>query len=354
MMNKYRKKETAIFAANPKWTDRLFPISEHSYRSKFQRDRDRILYSKEFRRLSGKTQVFVSGFDDNIRTRLTHTLEVAQIANTISSAIGLNTELTEAIALGHDVGHTPFGHVGERTLNYVMNGCISLYDYEKGLKKLERGFKHNLQGAKVVTELEKCSDDEPGLNLTRFTIWGIVNHTKQTYSVCDYYQNEEGKCRYKNKGKECECSDGKLTLGYYNSSLKYNEDKIYDDERDWTFEALVVGISDEIAQRHHDIEDGIYAGIIDYKEIIEYIETNFESELKKEGFRQLKKAKGEQGYGSKERIIAIISKVIINMYVTDTINSICDLLISIRRDLEIKNATEFGKRRSDVYYYIIK
>ena len=113
------------FKARSEDTCRLFEIEEHAFRTNFQRDRDRILYSTEFRRLSGKTQIFVTGSDDHMRTRLTHTLEVAQIAETISERLQLNSMLTKAIALGHDIGHTPFGHVGERTLNYLMNGCFS-------------------------------------------------------------------------------------------------------------------------------------------------------------------------------------------------------------------------------------
>jgi dGTPase len=114
---------TNIFIANQDFAQRLHPEKEHSFRSCFERDRDRILYSKEFRRLNRKTQVFIAGFDDHVRNRLIHTLEVAQISETIASHLDLNVSLTTAIAYGHDVGHTPFGHVGERTLNYFMNGC---------------------------------------------------------------------------------------------------------------------------------------------------------------------------------------------------------------------------------------
>ena len=113
----------SVFAADDQAAVRDYNENQHAFRTRFQRDRDRILYSKEFRRLSGKTQVFVAGFDDHVRTRLTHTLEVAQIANTILRQLGLNELLGEAIALGHDLGHTPFGHIGERTLNYILNGC---------------------------------------------------------------------------------------------------------------------------------------------------------------------------------------------------------------------------------------
>ncbi len=120
-------------------------------RNDFAIDRDRILYSKAFRRLSDKTQVFFSDEIKDLRTRLTHTLEVNQIAKTVVSSLGCNLDLTEAIALGHDVGHTPFGHVGERTLNLILNNCEqrSIPVSENNL-----GFKHNLQSIRVLCDLE--------------------------------------------------------------------------------------------------------------------------------------------------------------------------------------------------------
>lgn len=130
------------------------PESPCELRTDFQRDRDRILHSKAFRRLKHKTQVFFSPYDDHFRTRMTHTLEVAQIARTISRALNLNEDLTEAIALGHDLGHTPFGHSGERVLNALMPG----------------GYKHNVQSVRVVEVIEN-------LNLTQETIDGIMNHS---------------------------------------------------------------------------------------------------------------------------------------------------------------------------------
>ena len=123
-------------------------------RTEFQRDRDRILHSKAFRRLKHKTQVFFSPYDDHFRTRMTHTLEVAQIARTISRALDLNEDLTEAIALGHDLGHTPFGHSGERVLNELM----------------PNGYRHNEQSVRVAEFIEN-------LNLTQETIDGILNHS---------------------------------------------------------------------------------------------------------------------------------------------------------------------------------
>lgn len=128
-------------------------------RTDYQRDRDRILHSKAFRRLKQKTQVFLSPEGDHYRTRMTHTLEVAQIARTIARALRLNEDLTEAIALGHDLGHTPFGHAGERALNKITEGM--------------GGFHHNMQSVRVVERLEK---DGRGLNLTKEVRDGIANH----------------------------------------------------------------------------------------------------------------------------------------------------------------------------------
>ncbi len=174
-----KKLKKSIFYADEKYAFRKVIEPEHEFRSKFQRDRDRVLYSKEFRRLSGKTQVFVTSFDDHVRTRLTHTLEVSQSADTIARTLGLNEVLVEAIAYGHDVGHTPFGHAAERTLNSIMNGCRDIYGYNKNLPENTRGFKHNWQSIRGVTELEKISDRYDGLNLTRYTLWGILNHSSK-------------------------------------------------------------------------------------------------------------------------------------------------------------------------------
>lgn len=148
----------ATFAASSRGRDR--PEEQCPLRTVFQRDRDRIIHCKAFRRLKYKTQVFLSPEGDHYSTRLTHTLEVAQIARTCARALRLNEDLTEAIALGHDLGHTPFGHAGERALNSVCPG----------------GFQHNVQSVRVVQRLE---EDGQGLNLTWETRDGIENHTEK-------------------------------------------------------------------------------------------------------------------------------------------------------------------------------
>lgn len=143
---------------------RQWPEEECSIRTAFQRDRDRIIHSKAFRRLKHKTQVFIAPEGDHYRTRLTHTLEVAQIARTIARALQLNEDLAEAISLGHDLGHTPFGHAGEEALNEVY----------------PPGFRHNEQSLRVVEVLERRSDRYPGLNLTWEVRDGILCHTGPT------------------------------------------------------------------------------------------------------------------------------------------------------------------------------
>lgn len=189
---------------------RVYKESEHPYRSIYQRDRDRIIHSAAFRRLEYKTQVFVNHEGDYYRTRLTHTIEVAQIARTIASALGLNVDLTEAIALAHDLGHTPFGHSGEEALNELM--------------KKYGGFNHNLQGLRVVDYLEEKYPDFPGLNLSWEVREGIVKHSSA-----------------------------------FDVAVKIK--KFKPDEMP-TLETQVVDIADEIAYDNHDLDDGLISGLI--------------------------------------------------------------------------------------------
>lgn len=153
--------EHACKSTDNKFTQRRYPEEKCPYRTEFQRDRDRILHCNSFRRLKRKTQVFLSPVGDHYRTRLTHTLEVSQIARTISRGMGMNEDLTEAIALGHDLGHSPFGHCGEAVLNEIC----------------PHGFKHYLQSVRVVDEIEKKGR---GLNLTLAVRNGIECHTNKT------------------------------------------------------------------------------------------------------------------------------------------------------------------------------
>lgn len=184
---------------------------EHDYRSSFQRDRDRIIHTTAFRRLEYKTQVFVNFEGDYYRTRLTHTIEAAQIGRTIARSLRLNEDLTEAITLAHDLGHTPFGHAGEEALNELMAA--------------HGGFDHNKQTLRIVTELEQRFPDFEGLNLTYEVREGIVKHESE-YDTADP----------ENSG--------------YNPALLP------------TLEALVVNFCDAIAYTTHDLDDGLRSGVI--------------------------------------------------------------------------------------------
>jgi dGTPase len=148
---------------------RRFPETPHPYRSEFARDRDRIIHSRAFRRLEAKTQVFTTRFSDHFRNRLTHTLEVSQIARTVAAALGLNTELVEALALAHDIGHPPFGHAGEKKLDELMRAVGGRFD-------------HNLHALRIVEHFEHRYLDFDGLNLTFEVREGIVKHSRD-YSV---------------------------------------------------------------------------------------------------------------------------------------------------------------------------
>ncbi|MCE5228422.1 deoxyguanosinetriphosphate triphosphohydrolase [bacterium] len=188
---------------------REVPEEPASDRTEFQRDRDRILHCAAFRRLEYKTQVFVTHEGDYFRTRLTHTLEVAQIARSIARTLGLNSDLIEAISLAHDLGHTPFGHTGEAVLNELLAG--------------EGGFEHNAQSLRVVEVLEERFHDRPGLNLTWEVRAGIAQHSKATATPA--------------------------VRRYHNGNQP-------------SIEAQVADLADEIAYNHHDLDDALGMGLL--------------------------------------------------------------------------------------------
>lgn len=209
----------ASYAAKPSQSQgRRYSEPPPTYRTEYQRDRDRIIHAKAFRRLEYKTQVFVNHEGDLYRTRLTHSLEVAQIARTVARSMGLNEDLTEAIALAHDLGHTPFGHAGQDALNE----CMKPYG----------GFEHNLQSLRVVDWLEDSYADFPGLNLTFETREGILKH-----------------CSIKNAHLLGEVAKRFIT------------------KTQPTLEAQLTNIADEIAYNNHDIEDGLRSGLISLEQL---------------------------------------------------------------------------------------
>src|ERR1700732_3591642 len=156
---------------------RRFPEPQHPYRSDYARDRDRVIHSRAFRRLEAKTQVFTTRYSDHFRNRLTHTLEVAQIARTVAGALGLNTDLAEALALVHDIGHPPFGHAGEHKLDEMMRAHGG-------------SFNHNLHALRIVEHFEQRYLDFPGLNLTFEVREGIVKHSRD-YRPADFPELSE-------------------------------------------------------------------------------------------------------------------------------------------------------------------
>lgn len=189
------------------------PERGHSFRSCFQRDRDRIVHGTSFRRLDGKTQVFLNGKGDHYRTRLTHTIEVASISRTVARALSLNEDLAEAIALAHDLGHPPFGHAGEGKLDLLMHG--------------HGGFDHNEQSLRVVELLEESYPQQAGLNLSHEVLEGLKKHRREFHHP-----------------------DGTVTP---NPSL----------------EAQIANVADEIAYYSHDLEDGLESGLLQESELHE-------------------------------------------------------------------------------------
>jgi dGTPase len=240
----------------------------------FERDRDRILYSTVFRRLSGKTQVFLSRAHDHIRTRLTHTLEVSAISRDLAKRFKLDETLSEAIALGHDIGHTPFGHVGERTLCLLMNNCDELFTGGE-ISPCAEGFKHNWQSVRVASKPEALFGDA-GLNLTNFTLWGMMNHSGATWKTCPHKEPTGDACYLDRTPRTCK-RHGLRLLGFYEqyNAPMYAKHLEHGRIPAWSFEGQVVKIADEIAQRNHDVMDAVYMNIINCSELYELIRSHF-------------------------------------------------------------------------------
>jgi dGTPase len=226
---------------------RRYPESEHPYRNPFQRDRDRIVHSHAFRRLEAKTQVFTPGLSDHFRNRLTHTIEVAQIARTVASVLRLNEDLTEALALAHDIGHPPFGHAGEAELNRQM-------------QRFGEAFDHNRHALRIVEQFEQRYARFPGLNLTFEVREGIVKHSR------DFEQGEFAE------------------LDGYLPGLRP------------PLEAQLIDLADEAAYNTADLDDGFSAGMLvaedvakavpRYGEILEAVDTQFPGATSRERFNE--------------------------------------------------------------------
>lgn len=245
-------------ASNGAWAEeRVYKEEAHEARTAFQRDRDRVIHSKAFRRLEYKTQVFVNHWGDNFRTRLTHSIEVAQVARTVARALQINEDLTETVALAHDLGHPPFGHAGERALHDKM--------------KQYGGFDHNEQTIRVVTLIEEHYPQFNGLNLTRATLRSLQKHASQPVGFPDETRTEPKQ-------------------GHF-------------------LEALLVDICDEIAYNSHDIDDGIESGYLSLSQL----EKN---DLWKEYFQKTEK---QHPNSSQKILVRSTIRALINGMVSDLI-----------------------------------
>jgi len=270
MQKKYKEnylKPYATKSINSK--GRIYKEPENSIRSPYQRDRDRIIHSSSFRRLKHKTQVFVNTEGDHYRTRLTHSMEVSQIARTLSRSLGLNEDLSETLSLSHDLGHTPFGHAGEEALNQ----CMEKYG----------GFDHNIQTLRIVTSIENKYYKFCGLNLTIETLDGLIKHNGPVKNLVQYKTI--------------------LKKDLFSNKIVFNAFP--------SLEAQVAAIADDIAYNNHDLEDGLRAGLFTIKKIssITYVSKLINKHVKNiKNFRR-------------EIIINQIVRDLINLMVLDVINT---------------------------------
>ena len=265
----------AIKSINSK--GRIHKESENIIRSPYQRDRDRIIHSSSFRRLKHKTQVFVNTEGDHYRTRLTHSMEVSQIARTLARSLSLNEDLSETLSLSHDLGHTPFGHAGEE----ILNECMINYG----------GFNHNIQTLRIVTLIENKYYKFMGLNLTVETLDGLLKHNGPIKNIVPY----------------------KKIMG----------DKLFDNKISFStfpsLEAQIAGISDDIAYNNHDLEDGLRAGLFTIKK---FSSLPFISKLTRKHLKKIKNFR-------REIIINQIVRDLINLMVLDVIKTTNKNLLKI-------------------------
>ncbi len=260
-------KSYAVKSINSK--GRIYKESKSSIRSPYQRDRDRIIHSSSFRRLKHKTQVFVNTEGDHYRTRLTHSMEVSQIARTIARSLGLNEDLSETLSLSHDLGHTPFGHAGEE----ILSQCMSNYG----------GFDHNIQTLRIVTYIENKYYNFYGLNLTIETLDGLVKHNGPIKEMAPYKKM--------------------LKKDFFNKDIVFDTFP--------SLEAQVAAISDDIAYNNHDLEDGLRAGLFTIKKLNS---MPFISKIIKKHMKNTKNYRIEI-------IINNIVRDLINLMVVDVINT---------------------------------
>ncbi len=250
---------------------RRHPEPDHPYRAAYARDRDRVIHCRAFRRLEYKTQVFVNHEGDHFRTRLTHTLEVNQIARTVARALGLNTDLADSLALSHDLGHTPFGHLGEDILDPLM--------------KAQGGFNHNRQTLRIVEKLERRYPRFPGLNLTWEVREGIAKHS------------------------------GPPDLDTTPEAAEYRP------EQPPPLEAQLIDIVDEIAYNHHDLDDGLESRLLDLSSLVDGVPLFG---------RPFSAARAAHPDHDEWMLIKISLRGVIDRLVTDLIETTAERLRSLR------------------------
>ena len=264
-----QKNDYSLLATPLRSAGRIYKEKASKFRTYYQRDRDRIIHSTSFRRLKHKTQVFVNTASDHFRTRITHSMEVSQIARTLGKIFKLNDDLCETLSLAHDLGHPPFGHAGEKELNNCMKNF--------------GGFDHNIQTLRIVTVIEKKYYNFNGLNLTLETLDGLLKHNGPI-SNNKNYQNILGKNIFKNK---------------------------IDFSKGPSLEAQFSSISDDIAYNSHDLEDGLNAGLFNLKHLsaIPLI-----SDIVKSHQKRLKR-------NNSELIYRQITRDLIDKMVSDVVNT---------------------------------
>jgi len=270
MQKNYKENNLASYAVksiNSK--GRIYNEPENYVRSPYQRDRDRIIHSSAFRRLKHKTQVFVNTEGDHYRTRLTHSMEVSQIARTLARSLSLNEDLAETLSLSHDLGHTPFGHAGEE----ILSDCMEKYG----------GFDHNIQTLRIVTSLERKYYKFNGLNLTIETLDGLLKHNGPIKNIISFK-------KILNK----DLFNGRITFNTYPS-----------------LEAQIASISDDIAYNNHDLEDGLRANLFSIKQ---FSNIPVISKIVKGHLKNIKNFR-------REIIVSQIVRNLINLMVVDVIKT---------------------------------
>lgn len=271
-------------------------------RTEFQRDRERIVNSTAFRRMVDKAQIFSAEKGDYFRTRMTHTLEVNQIAKAIAYALHLNLDLTEAIALGHDLGHTPFGHQGERTLDNILCGKIDagiVTDKEKLKNRCYGGFKHNYQSARILTQLENKYVDFAGLNVSVQVIEGVLKHTKLNSDIpIEAFVSTE-----------------------YLEKIKIDKER--KKQPIASLEGQVVAIADEIAQRGHDVDDALTSGVMTVGEFLDRLKIDKCDELRELIEKEIEKIDDAKRLlpNKQEMQVARIVHRIIRYFINDVISN---------------------------------